>query len=59
MKVFMFCLLLFFGVSTFFGNAEVIKECIMNLFFLGAGIIVVIGMLKVFKEAFTGNGKGV
>jgi hypothetical protein len=55
----MFCLLLFFGVSTFFGNAEVIKECIMNLFFLGAGIIVVIGMLKVFKEAFTGNGKGV
>jgi len=52
-----FILLIAFGFYTVFVDAEMIKEMLSNLFFCGAAFLFLIGVLKMFKEAFIGNGK--
>ena len=46
-----------FGFYTIFVDADMIQEMLSNLLFCGAAFLFLIGVLKMFKEAFTGNGK--
>ena len=55
MKLILFAGLIVFGFMVMFGDAAVVQDTLSNCFFLGAGIIVVIGMFAAFKEACTGN----
>jgi len=52
-----FSLMVMFGFYTIFVDADMIQEMLSNLLFCGAAFLFLIGVLKMFKEAFTGNGK--
>ena len=51
----MFGICLVVGFHTTFVDSDIVKETIINIFFLSASAIFLIGVLKMFKEAFTGK----
>jgi len=57
-KLVIFIVLIGFGFQVMFTDSEVIKEMLSTVLFYSASVLFLLFVLKAFKEAFTGNGKG-